>query len=118
MLKQQPNFTKNYAELVLRNAVNTAYSAGRLEEYRQTAPLLGLNWQYLTAGDERVRPLHAEYHMLVFPAGPEYERFMPPNGHNCRCTWIVVDGAEVPPSKGLDQLPAPEWNYAPDAGPF
>jgi uncharacterized protein with gpF-like domain len=70
------------------------------------------------AGDERVRPLHAEYHMLVFPAGPEYERFMPPNGHNCRCTWIVVDGAEVPPSKGLDQLPAPEWNYAPDAGPF
>ncbi len=94
MERASPNFTRAYAETVARNAANTAYSAGRLQEARKLAPKLKLNWKYLTAGDERVRDRHAyegapynpradhrQYNGVVFPFTPEGLEYMPPNDH-------------------------------------
>lgn len=107
---------ESYARLVLRNAQNTAFSAGQLEEYRRVQPLLDLRWQYLTAGDDAVRDDHRRYANLVFPGGPESDPWVPPNGHNCRCDWAVVD-SDTPITAVLSALPRPEWDYAPGTAP-
>ena len=106
--------SRSYARLVARNATMTAYSAGQLDEYDRLAVRLGMPWAYDTAGDQAVRPEHRIYDGLVFPPDPQYRKFIPPNDHNCRCTWRVVDIDT--PTTALDKLrrlPAPAWDYPP-----
>lgn len=110
LLKTDPKLTENYARLVLRNAVNTAYSAGRLKRFEGIAQLLGLTWQYFTVGDAKVRPEHRIYAGKVFPADAKWQKWMPPNDHNCRCTWAP---SMKKASAGIENLPAPAWNFAP-----
>jgi SPP1 gp7 family putative phage head morphogenesis protein len=72
-------------ETIFRNNLQTAYSAGRyakLQEVKKIRPY----WQYITVGDEKVRPSHAILSGKVFPADHEFwEENYPPNGHRCRC---------------------------------
>jgi len=72
-------------ETIFRNNLQTAYSAGRyakMQEVKQFRPY----WQYITVGDERVRPSHAILHGMVFHADSEFwDENYPPNGHKCRC---------------------------------
>lgn len=43
-------------------------------------------WQYITAGDSRVRPAHSKLDKLTFKADdPAFNTIYPPNGWNCRC---------------------------------
>lgn len=72
-------------ETIFRNNLQTAYSAGRwqkVQAHKKFRPYL----QYLTVGDERVRPPHAVLNDLVFPVDhPFWDENCPPNGHKCRC---------------------------------
>lgn len=93
LLANNPNLTRGYARLVLRNATAQAYSIGRAETYRDVAEPIGLNRKVLTAGDTSVRPEHKLYERnggAVLPPGPEFDKYIPPFDHNCRCTWVVT----------------------------
>ena len=49
------------------------------------------NLQYRTAGDDKVRPEHAELDGVTLPpSDPFWRTYYPPNGWNCRCTAVQV----------------------------
>lgn len=71
-----------HAETIYRTETSLAYGAGsnaKLIEEADTFPY----WEYVTAGDERVRDSHAELNGKVFKTGDT--KFFPPLGFNCRC---------------------------------
>lgn len=48
-------------------------------------------WQYVTAGDDRVRPAHAALDGMIFSLDdPETARLWPPNDFGCRCDSITL----------------------------
>jgi SPP1 gp7 family putative phage head morphogenesis protein len=88
-------------ETIFRNNVQSAYMAGRyakMQEVEKARPY----WQYITVGDERVRPSHAVLNGLVFHADHEFwaENY-PPNGHKCRCGVRSLSARQVA-REGLD----------------
>lgn len=105
-LTEQPgDFDKSYANLVSRNAVNAAYSRGRLEQFKtiQNDPDI-VGWEWSTVGDSAVRDSHAFLDGKVFPKDNKNK---PPKGYNCRCSWFPVEsGAKVMSGKEADQLVA------------
>ncbi|MCP4549231.1 MAG: hypothetical protein GY835_22490 [bacterium] len=79
---QAGDFSESYSKLVLRNAINTAHSAGRNEQFRDVQPILGLKWRYFTMADSSVRDEHLPYHNLVFDGDESNDMYKPPNDHN------------------------------------
>jgi SPP1 gp7 family putative phage head morphogenesis protein len=81
----------SYLRMAYRTNINTAYSSGhydQVEAFAQERPY----WQYLTAGDGRVRPEHAALDGAVFKFGDaDTDRFMPPIDFNCRCDWVSLE---------------------------
>jgi SPP1 gp7 family putative phage head morphogenesis protein len=76
------------ADLMLTNAVRTAYHAGRYEQQRRDPTRQYLI--YRTMGDDRVRPGHARLDGTMLAKSDKFwNEHYPPNGHNCRCR---VDG--------------------------
>jgi SPP1 gp7 family putative phage head morphogenesis protein len=65
--------------------LRTANAAGRWQQFernKETRPFL----QYFTVGDERVRPQHREWNMVVLPIDDDWwTSHYPPNGWGCRC---------------------------------
>lgn len=97
-----PDLPDTYADVVFRNNVNTAYSSGRHQQMKDAGDLVG-GWQYVTAGDQSVRPAHAALDGKVFPMSRA--DLMPPLGHNCRCTAIPVErGAATLRSDEIDRV--------------
>lgn len=94
MTDQPGDFSKSYADLVSRNAVNASYSRGRAEQFNEFIEdddIVG--WEWSTIGDGNVRESHAMLDGVVFP---KHNKNKPPKGHNCRCTWLPVEaGASV-----------------------
>lgn len=83
-----------YLSTVFRTNVQSAYGAGRYRQIKRNAETFPLV-QYRTVGDARVRDEHAALDGMVFRVGsPEMERVSPPNGFNCRCTWVPMADAE------------------------
>lgn len=71
-----------HAETIFRTETSLAYNAGsnaKLIEVADTFPY----WEYVTAGDERVRDEHAALNGKIFKTGDT--RYYPPLGINCRC---------------------------------
>lgn len=90
LTEQDPEkITEAYADLVFRNNVSAAYSEGQRQEFNDLREEFG-GWQFVTAGDESVRPTHAMLDGKIFP-NEGYDHLMPPLDHNCRCTWVPVD---------------------------
>lgn len=55
------------------------------------------NLQYRTAGDDKVRPEHAELNGVTLPpSDPFWRIYYPPNGWNCRCTAVQVRKSKYP----------------------
>jgi SPP1 gp7 family putative phage head morphogenesis protein len=78
-----------------RNNQQTAYSAGRyakMQDVKKARPY----WQFVTVGDDRVRPSHAILDGRVFEADHEFwaENY-PPNGHKCRCGVRTLSARQV-----------------------
>lgn len=71
-----------HAETIFRTETSLAYNAGsnaKLVEVADTFPF----WEYVTAGDERVRDAHAAVNGKIFKTGDT--QYYPPLGINCRC---------------------------------
>ena len=90
-----------YNEHYLRAEYNfvqaSATMAEKWEEFQLDADRYYL--QYRTAGDNKVRPEHADMHGITLPMDdPFWEEFYPPNGWNCRCTVVQVRKSKHPPT--------------------
>jgi len=79
-------------ETIYRTEASLAYNAGRFET-NQAPEIAEILWgyEYVTVGDDRVRPSHAALDGLRRPKeDPVWNEILPPNGYNCRCTVVEV----------------------------
>lgn len=109
-------FEPSYLQTVYRTNVSTAYGAGRVRELEEVADFIPYV-EYRTAGDSAVRPAHAELDGKQWRNDdPEWKRYAPPNGFNCRCSMVSADEEDVDqsqlerrvttsPDKGFDKSP-------------
>ena len=87
-----------------------AYSLGRYEQLtdpdvQDVLPF----WQYMTVGDDRVRPEHAVLDgFQARSIDPVWRKIYPPNGFNCRCIVIPLleeEAGDQASEGGLERLP-------------
>ena len=94
MIKGLP-LEARHAEVVVRNAVQSAYMAGRFQSAIKVARVRPY-FQYQTAGDNRVRDSHAALDGKVFRLDdPSVGSVWPPCGHQCRCTVITLSERQL-----------------------
>ncbi len=99
---------------VFNTNLASAHGAGKWLEGQAAAGVLPY-WQYVTAGDVRVRPAHQLQDGKVYAKNhPYWNLWFPPNGYNCRCTVTEWDEAGLA-AAGLkpESVVPPE---SPDAG--
>jgi SPP1 gp7 family putative phage head morphogenesis protein len=86
------NTSPSQLETIFRTQTQLAYSAGRLNENADPAVQAILwGYEYVTVGDDRVRPEHAVLNGVRLPKeDSRWNSIMPPNGWNCRCSVIEV----------------------------
>jgi len=79
-------------ETTVRTQIHTAYSAGRWDASQATEIQDILwGWEYVTAGDFRVRDEHEMLDGVKLPKeDPQWTRIWPPNGFNCRCDVLEI----------------------------
>jgi SPP1 gp7 family putative phage head morphogenesis protein len=89
-------------DTVFTTNMHKAYSLGRYEQMKQPATMKALPiWQYMTAGDDRVRPEHAVIDGFAARADDVvWNKIYPPNGFNCRCIVIALLASEAPDDAG------------------
>jgi hypothetical protein len=76
------------------SAIGQARTAAMWQEYVKEANVLPM-LTYQTAGDMNVRPTHQILDKISRPVNDKFwDKFMPPNGWNCRCI-VVQGGPEV-----------------------
>ena len=80
-----------HLEMVYRTNIQTALNAGKFYEGMDAADVLPY-WEYVTVGDDRVRPAHAEMNGKIYRKDdPVWTVWFPPNGFNCRCSVVEWD---------------------------
>jgi SPP1 gp7 family putative phage head morphogenesis protein len=79
-------------DTVFQTNMQKAFSLGRYEQLTHPAVVAALPfWQYMTVGDDRVRPEHRVLDGFVAQAtDPVWNKIYPPNGFNCRCIVIAI----------------------------
>lgn len=107
-------------ETVFRNAVQTAYHAGRWEHYeasREALPYL----MYDAINDSRTRPAHRAMDGTIRRIDdPWWATHSPPCGHNCRCGTIQLTAEQAKARGGATDNPRGEadegWGHNPRIG--
>jgi len=80
-----------HLEMVYRTNIQTALNAGKFYEGMDAIEELPY-WEYVTVGDDRVRPAHAEMEGKIYRKDdPVWTVWFPPNGFNCRCSVVEWD---------------------------
>lgn len=88
-------FNKTWEKTEYETAVLTAESASNYQRLISKTKLFPY-WEYKTAGDDKVRPEHAELDGLILPANdPRWDKIFPPNGWKCRCYVVPRMAYEV-----------------------
>ncbi|WP_099465854.1 phage portal protein family protein [Parabacteroides provencensis] len=88
-------FNKQWQKTEHETAVLTAESASNYQRLVKQTDLFPY-WEYKTAGDDKVRPEHAELDGLILPANdPRWNKIFPPNGWKCRCYVVPRMAHEV-----------------------
>jgi len=81
--------------VIFDNNMRSASMAGRwaqMQRTKDTRPYL----EYLSVGDERVRPEHDAWHGLVLHIDdPWFDTNYPPNGFGCRCTVRTLNDRQL-----------------------
>ena len=86
------NYNRNWLTAEYNSAIAQAQSARQWTDIQRDKDFFP-QLQYETVGDGRVRPEHAALDNIVRPVNDKFwDTFMPPNGWNCRCTVLQVDG--------------------------
>lgn len=102
VIGQAPNFTRNYAEVVVRTNMNTAYTEGRKEQAKAMGDLVA-GFEFASVGDADTRNSHDVLdRMRARTDDPIWDMLKPPIDYNCRCTLITVTRPDVRP-EWLDQ---------------
>jgi SPP1 gp7 family putative phage head morphogenesis protein len=88
--------SRNWRSAVIFNTnLRMAYAAGR---WAQAQRLKGRRpyLRYVGILDDRIRPLHREWHDTVLPVDdPWWQTHFPPNGWNCRCSVQQLSRRDV-----------------------
>ena len=86
----------------------SSFAHGRWEESRKSDVIESHPyWRYLTAGDARVRPSHAEMDGRIWRADDEvWETWYPPSGWGCRCVVEVLGRDEVDLAEVTTEMPS------------
>jgi SPP1 gp7 family putative phage head morphogenesis protein len=95
------------SRVIFETNLRMAYAAGRwaqIQRVKRHRPYL----RYVTMDDERVRPLHREWHNVVLPVEhPWWATHFPPNGWGCRCFAQSLSARDV------DRFGLNVWGDAP-----
>jgi SPP1 gp7 family putative phage head morphogenesis protein len=107
-----------YLETVYRTNVASSYGAGRYRQIRSPAVIAARPFvEYRTSRDDRVRQSHAALDGLVFRQDdPDWSRYAPPNGYQCRCVTVVrrdPGGKRVVRASDLSAQPDPGFDAPP-----
>jgi len=90
-------YNGNYLYAEYNHAVHSAQMAVKWHKWEQDGDRYDL--QYRTAGDERVREAHQLLDGTTLPPSDKFwERYLPPNGWNCRCNVVQVLRGDYPRS--------------------
>jgi len=90
-------YNRNYLYAEYNHAVAASQMAEKWQRWEQDGDRYDL--QYRTAQDDRVREAHALLHGTTLPpSDPFWEKYLPPNGWNCRCTTVQVRKGKYPQS--------------------
>ena len=90
-----------YAEY--NHAVHTTQMAVKWQDFVRDGD--EYNLQYRTAGDERVREAHLALDEVTLPPSDKFwDRYLPPNGWNCRCTVVQVLREDFPLSDSEEAI--------------
>lgn len=90
-------YNGNYLYAEYNHAVHSAQMAVKWHDWEKDGDEYDL--QYRTAGDERVREAHRRLDGVTLPPGDKFwNRYLPPNGWNCRCNVVQVLCGEYPRS--------------------
>lgn len=110
-------------DTVFTTNLHKAYALGRYEQQMEPATMDVLPYgQYMTVGDDRVRPEHAI--LDGFTARMEdrvWRKIYPPNGFNCRCIRVAlmpdeVENRDEADEDGMARLPALAMAKVPQPG--
>lgn len=90
-------YNRNYLQAEFNHAVQSTQMAVKWHDFEQDGDRYDL--QYRTAGDGKVREEHAILHNTTLPpSDPFWDKYLPPNGWNCRCTVVQVRKGKYPTS--------------------
>ena len=110
-------------ENIFRTETQKAFSAGRWQ-FNQKPEIQEILWgyEYVTAGDARVRPTHAGLDGVKLPKGhPRWSEIFPPNGFSCRCQAIELfeppDQVKPPPTSFTTTQDGKTFTVVPGADP-
>ncbi|WP_310609225.1 PBECR2 nuclease fold domain-containing protein [Limnohabitans sp.] len=88
-------FNAKRLELIFNTNTRQAFAAGQYERAlaaKDTLPYL----LYLSANDDKVRPLHRQWHGTVLPVDhPFWRTHMPPCGWRCRCKVVSANERDI-----------------------
>jgi SPP1 gp7 family putative phage head morphogenesis protein len=92
-------------DTVFTTNMQKAYSLGRYEQQMEPATLSALPYgQYMTMGDDKVRPEHAVLDgFTARMEDPVWRKIYPPNGFNCRCIRVALLADEIPDDSDADE---------------
>lgn len=89
VLKINNRYNHNYLYAEYNHALGASQMAAKWHDFEQDGDRYDL--QYRTAGDGRVREEHAMLHGITLPpSDPFWDRYLAPNGWNCRCDAVQV----------------------------
>lgn len=93
--KIDKTYNRNYLRAEYNFVQSSAEMAAKWEHFSEDGDRYNL--QYRTAGDDKVRPAHAELNGITLPPSDSFwESYYPPNGWNCRCTVVQVRKSKYP----------------------
>ena len=105
VLRINEQYNRNYLRAEYNHAVAASQMAAKWQSFEQEGEQYDL--QYRTAGDDRVREEHAALDGITLPpSDPFWDRYLPPNGWNCRCTAVQVRKGKYPhtdPATAMDR---------------
>lgn len=87
--KIDDRYNRAYLFAEYNHAVHSSQMAVKWHDIAQDGE--EYNLQYRTAGDDRVREAHARLDGVTLPPSDKFwDRYLPPNGWNCRCQVVQV----------------------------
>lgn len=107
------NMNADWLQAEYNFSVATGQTASQFHQYLSEANTVTRLVQYITAGDDRVRPKHQALNLKVFSIDdPEARLLWPPNDWGCRCEFIQYLGK--PPANlmttGKEGINLIDWN--------